>query len=294
MTRLSAWGCIAVSAVLVASCAPAKERNGVEGFLTGPSQSAQVRVTPDHVEMPVGQSETLHASVTPALQGDRFFWSIKNGIGTESVLLSNSNNSGEAKVECAKQGFATVDVKSQAASSNTASATITCIGSTGAIPPSITLPPTPPSNTTPPSTPPPTPPSTGPTIGSIIGTYTKQGQRISGDCRPPLFNAQWDADLTVESSSEGNQGIRMREEHPGQNSAGPYAIVLFYSQFDAKTAANGDLTLTSGTPTRQVIDRDVVTQIELTFKGDGSITGTETFMGPGPCREVYLLSGKRR
>ena len=307
MSRFRSFGLalIASISILVSGCRNSEPFIETSGrALTAPSAPSTVpgltalTMTPLDSEKHVGESQTFQVGFVPDTFNGKInlTWSITNS-GVARVF-DKDDVKGTLTVECVAAGQTTVSVALSTGGLDRFSY-LTCKAAVAALP--IAPPSTPPSNTTPPTTPAPTPPSTtppppstGPTVGSIVGTYTKQGLRVSGDCQPPLFNAQWQADLTIENSSEGNQGIRMREEHPGQNAAGPYAIVLFYSQFDVKTGPNGDLTLTSGTPTRQVIDRDVITQIELTFKSDGSFTGTETFIGPGPCREVYQLSGRRK
>lgn len=278
MSRIRAF-VVALAAITTIGGCSNNDRSHDIGFISSPTAPSaspvpgltSLTLSPSSIDKNVGETQVVQVGFVPETFTGKITLSFQIPDNTVAMIQSTDEVKGTVTVLCRNVGITTISVT---AGTVREFAVITC-------------------KSVPAGTPPPS--VVGPTVASIIGTYAKHGRRISGTCVPPLFTADWDADLTVESSADGSHGIRFREDHVGVNDAGPFGVTMFYSQFDVQTGSNGDLIFKSGTPTRTIPGRgDVITQIELTFKGDGTISGRETFVGPGGCVEVYELSGKRK
>jgi len=230
-----------------------------------------ITLTPPSVLKGVGERQVITIGFVPTTFTGTLKVNAEVINGAVAVISNHNEIARTLEIECVGAGSTTLIV----AAENTGvseRATITCTAL--------------PTNTT--------PPSNAPTIQSIIGTYATSGHRISGTCAAPIFNADWDTELAVEASAAGNHGVQFREPHPGRNSAGPYEVTLFYSQFEVVSGPGGDLIFTSGTPIRDVIGRQVITGLELTFTSNNTVSGTERLVGPDGCTEVYFRSGRRK
>ena len=140
----------------------------------------------------------------------------------------------------------------------------------------------------------PPPPSQG-SPKTLVGSWVKRGTRTSGsNCSPPAMGSSFEAGLVIELSSQGNSGVRFAEAHTGLNSAGPYLVTLFYSQFESEQKSNG-LQVDSGFPEQNILGKTFTTHLSLFFADDGTILGTETFesAGPPPCKDTYIITGER-